>query len=183
MLLISPSDIRIYRTLSVNIPDERIEPFILEAQYFDLRKVTGQDLYDKLVEDISPVNYPELKQKYVGFLAYRAYWRLLTHNQVTVTAAGVVYKTNEFSQQVPVAELSSIKNSVLDGSKIYEKDFIDYMNNNADTYPEWTASDCYNKRSLVYGGVRISAAGSKKTINQAASDILNRRNIDGINYK
>lgn len=183
MLLISPSDIRTYRTLSINIPDERIEPFILEAQNFDLRKVTGQDLFDKLVEDISPVNYPELKQRYVGFLAYRAYWRLLTHNQITVTAAGVVYKTNEFSQQVPVAELSAIKNSVLDGSKIYEQDFIDYMNDNASSYPEWTASDCYNARSKVYGGVRISAAGSKKTINQAAADLLNQRNIDGNYYK
>jgi hypothetical protein len=179
MLLIQPSDIKTYRTLSVNIPDERIEPFILEAQYFDLRKITGQDLYDKLIENVSPVNYPELKEKYQGFLAYRAYWRLLTHNQVTVTAAGVVYKTNEFSQQVPVAELSAIKNSVLDGSKVYEKDFVDFMNDNAATYPEWENSSCYNLKSTVYGGARISAVGKNKTINQAANDILNNRNIDG----
>lgn len=178
MLLISPSDIRTYRTLSINIPDERIEPFILEAQYFDLRKVTGQELYDKLVEDISPVNYPELKDKYVGFLAYRAYWRLLTHNQITVTAAGVVYKTNEFSQQVPVAELSAIKNSVLDGSKVYEQDFVDFMNENSDTYPEWASSTC-SKKSKVYGGTRLSAVGKNKTINQAVNDLLNNRNIDG----
>lgn len=179
MLLIQPSDIKTYRTLSVNIPDERIEPFILEAQNFDLRKITGQDLYDKLIEEVSPVNYPELKAKYEGFLAYRSYWRLLTHNQVTVTAAGVVYKTNEFSQQVPVAELSAIKNSVLDGSKVYEKDFVDYMNENADTYPEWKSSECYCYRGKVYSGVRIGAVGNNKTINQAANDIVNNRNIDG----
>lgn len=173
MLLIDPSDIKKYRTLSVNIPDERIEPFILEAQRFDLRKITGKELYDKLIEEISPVNYPELKEKYEAFLVYRTYWRLLTHNQITITSAGIVYKTNEFSQVVPVAELSAIKNSALDGSKEYEQEFIEFMNENSDSYPEWKSSDCYCKKSRVYGGLRIGAVGSKKTINQAASDYLN----------
>lgn len=159
VLLIQPSDIRVYRTLSINIPDERIEPFILEAQYFDLRFICGQQLYDKLIEEVSPANYPELKEKYVGFLAYRSYWRLLTNNQITITSAGIVYKTTEFSQQVPIAELVSIKNSVLDGSKVYENDFISFMNENADTYPEWKSSSCFESKSKVYGGIRISSVG------------------------
>jgi hypothetical protein len=183
MLLIQPSDIKTYRAISVNIPDDRIEPFILEAQRFDLRKITGKQLYEKLIENISPVNYPELKEKYQAFLSYRTYWRLLMHNQITITSAGVVYKTNEFSQVVPYEELSGAKKSALDGSKEYEQEFIEFMNENSELYPEWKNSDCYCHKSKVYGGVRIGVIGNKKTINQAANDILNNRDLYGNNYK
>jgi hypothetical protein len=169
LLLISPAEIRTYRTLSVNIPDERIEPFILEAQHFDLRKVTGKALYDKLVEQVSPANYPELAAQYEAFLAYRVYYRLLSNNQITVTSNGVVYKTNDYSTPVPVADLAAIKNHVLDGSKVYEQDFIDYMNaestDAATNYPEWLESGsctCAGK-SKVYGGATITSVGKPVT--------------------
>jgi hypothetical protein len=169
LLLISPAEIRTYRTLSVNIPDERIEPFILEAQHFDLRKVTGKALYDKLVEEVSPANYPLLAAQYMPFLAYRAYYRLLSNNQITVTPNGVVYKTNDYSTNVPVGDLAAIRNHVLDGSKVYEQDFIDYMNADSTdaktNYPEWLESGCCTcgSKGDVYGGVRISSVGRPVT--------------------
>ena len=165
MLLISADDIRTFKTLSVNIPDERINPFIIEAQLFDFRKVCGKPLYDKLIEDVSPQNYPELFDQYKGFLSYRAYYRLISNNQITVTANGVVYKRTEFSDQVPVADLAAIKNHILDGSKVYEQDFIDYMNADttdaASNYPEWLQSTCCNcsEKSRVYGGATVTAVG------------------------
>jgi hypothetical protein len=184
LLLISPSDIRKYRTLSINIQDERIDPFILEAQEFDLRKVCGDVFYEKLVEEISPANYPELKEQYEGFLIYKTYARLLRHNQVNVTAAGVVYKTNEFSSVVPQNELSKYINSVLDGSKEYERRFIKYMNASttdaATNYPEWLESDCCSKRSRTYGGTRISAVGNNIKLTDAAKDLVNQRGLDSL---
>lgn len=165
MLLITPDDIRTFKTLSVNIPDDRINPFILEAQLFDFKKVCGKALYEKLIEDISPQNYPELFDQYVGFLAYRSYYRLISNNQITVTANGVVYKRTEFSDQVPVADLAAIKNHILDGSKVYEQEFIDYMNadstDSATNYPEWLESgNCQcSAKGKVYGGVTITPVG------------------------
>jgi hypothetical protein len=174
--LITADDIREFKTLSVNIPDERINPFILEAQIMDLRKVTGKDLYNKLVEEVSPMYYPELKEHYKGFLAYRAYYRILSNNQATVTSNGVVMKLNDNSEQLNPAALAVIRNSVLDGSKVYEEDFIDFMNLPASViaYPEWANSDCYCKRSSPNPSVRISAAGAKIKINDAANDLNNR---------
>jgi hypothetical protein len=176
MLLITAEDIREFKTLSVNIPDERINPFILEAQIMDLRKVTGKDLYNKLIEEISPVNYPELKEQYKGFLCYRAYYRILSNNQATVTSNGVVMKLNDNSEQLNPAALAVIRNSVLDCSKVYEEDFIDFMNlpTSIIAYPEWLTSSCYCRHSSPNPSVRISAAGNKKTINEAANDLNNR---------
>ena len=166
--LINAADIRTYKTLSINIPDERIDPVIIEAQHFDLRKVCGKALYDKLVEEISPQNYLALTDIFMPFLAYRAYYRLLSSNQVTVTANGVVYKSNDYSTQVPVADLAAIKNHVLDGSKVYEQDFIDYMNltstDAATNYPEWLESDsCTCTKGRVYGGATITSVGKPVT--------------------
>ena len=165
LLLITPEDIRTFKTLSVNIPDERVNPFIQEAQLFDLKKVCGKAFFDKLIEPNSPQNYPELFDHYVGFLAYRSYYRLISNNQITVTANGVVYKRTEFSDQVPVADLAAIKNHILDGSKVYEQEFIDYMNaestDAATKYPEWLESGrcaCLGNRK-VYGGATITAVG------------------------
>jgi hypothetical protein len=155
--------------LSINIPDDRIEPFILEAQHFDLRKVTGKPLYDKLIEEVSPASYPELATRYAAFLSYRAYYRLLSNNQITVTSNGVVYKTNEFSTPVPVSDLAAIRNAVLDGSKVYEQDFIDYMNADSTdaktNYPEWleSGSCTCGSKGRVYGGVRVSSVGKPVT--------------------
>jgi hypothetical protein len=103
---------------------------------------------------------------------------------VNVTAAGVVYKTNEFSSVVPQNELSKYINSVLDGSKEYERRFIKYMNASttdaATNYPEWLESDCCSKRSRTYGGTRISAVGNNIKLTDAAKDLVNQRGLDSL---
>ena len=68
--LIDKADIQLIRAISDNIPADRIEPYIIEAQEVDLCGLLGTDLYNKLFEEVVPNTfpatylYPELKPEF-----------------------------------------------------------------------------------------------------------------------
>jgi hypothetical protein len=173
--IITIEDIKRYRPLTNNVAGGRIEPFITETQELDLRNLLGAELYDKVVEDISPLNYPELDELIVPVLAYRTYARLITHNRVTVTSNGVVNKTVEGSVQASTADVHAQVGLAKEAAVNYEERLVKFLNDNAKDYPEWKCGG-----SKTTGSIRISAAGDKVDYRDAVADEVNRQSGAGL---
>ena len=168
--LISVSDIQMFRAISENVPDSRLDPYILEAQEMDLYELLGKDLYLKLFTAITPPTfpatyfYPELKQQYAGFLCYSAYARLLAQNQTTVTAYGVVSKKTDFSDLVPEPTLQRTIQAARGSAQEYAKRLIEFLNDNSETYPEWQTSCNFRGKINHTGTAYLGAVRGNKSI-------------------
>jgi hypothetical protein len=168
--LISVSDIQMFRAISDNVPDSRLDPYILEAQEMDLYELLGKDLYLKLFTEVTPPTfpatyfYPELKQEYAGFLCYSAYARLISQNQTTVTAYGVVSKKTDFSDLVPEPTLQRTIQAARGSAQEYAKRLIAFLNDNSETYPEWMQSCNYRGRINKTGTAYLGAVKGNKSV-------------------
>jgi hypothetical protein len=168
--LISVSDIQMFRAISDNVPDARLDPYIFEAQEMDLYELLGKDLYLKLFTEVTPQTfpatyfYPELKNHYAGFLCYSAYARLLSQNQTTVTAYGVVSKKTDFSDLVPEPTLQRTIQAARGSAQEYAKRLITFLNDNSELYPEWKT--CCNFRGKINhsGTAYLGAVKGNKSI-------------------
>lgn len=176
--IITISDIQQYRPITPNVAGGRIEPFIRETQEIDLRNLLGAKLYDKVVEDISPLNYPELDEYIKPILSYRTYARLIQHNRITITSNGVVNKTVEGSVQASTADVSAQVGMAREVAVNYENRLIEYLNCNASEYPEWK---CGGEKGN--GTIRLSAAGNNVDYRDAVADEINRQSGVGLMYR
>jgi hypothetical protein len=168
--LISVSDIQMFRAISDNVPEARLDPYIIEAQELDLYELLGKDLYLKLFTEVTPPTfpatffYPELKNEYAGFLCYSAYARLLSQNQTTVTAYGVVSKKTDFSDLVPEPTLQRTIQAARGSAQEYAKRLIDFLNDNFEDYPEWEKSCNFRGRINHRGTAYLGAVKGNKSI-------------------
>lgn len=171
-LLLDKEKIKKYRSISDFAPVNKVDNFIQEAQTVELRSVLGKELWAKVVEDISPLNYPALDAVIEPMLAYYAYARYLSVNQVSATAFGVVQKTSDFSQQINEKTLMRVVGQAREMAKVYEQDLIDFLNENADDYPEWKRKCA--ARSKNVGAIKISVAGDKEDYPDFVKDQVNK---------
>jgi hypothetical protein len=168
--LITISDIQLFRAISDNVPDSRLDPYIIEAQELDLYELLGKDLYLKLFTEVTPPTfpatffYPELKEHYAGFLCYSAYARLLSQNQTTITAYGVVSKKTDFSDLVPEPTLQRTIQAARGSAQEYAKRLITFLNDNSELYPEWLNSCNYKGRINHTGTAYLGAVRGNKSI-------------------
>lgn len=168
--LISISDIQLFRAISDNVPDARLDPYILESQEMDLYELLGKDLYLKLFTEVTPPTfpatyfYPELKEQYAGFLCYSAYSRLLSQNQTTITAYGVVSKKTDFSDSVPEPTLQRTIQAARGSAQEYAKRLITFLNDNSEIYPEWKSCCHYRGRINHTGTAYLGAVKGNKSV-------------------
>jgi hypothetical protein len=158
--LISITDIQTFRAISDNIPEDRIDPYILEAQQFDLKGILGKDLYNKLFEVVSPgvYEYASLKPEYLGFLAYSTYARFLGQNQVTSTSHGVVMKKTDWSENLTDQMLTRVISQARSNASAYGIELIQFLNDNVSSYPEWKSCNQYKPKTGNFAGApRIGA--------------------------
>lgn len=119
-LLITIENIKEFRPMSSSIPQERITPYIQEAQQFDLKRLMGDPFYtDFMARFDNPadgkyaayqallkgttytingnsVEYPGL----IGYLSYMSLARFFNNNQINVTKYGLVSKDMDQSTQL-----------------------------------------------------------------------------------
>jgi hypothetical protein len=177
-LIITTEDIGTYRDLTTNIPTKRVTPFIREAQDLDLRNLLGPDLYNKVVEDTSPLNYPLLDAYLVPCLCYWTYSRFVKNNRATMTSNGVVFKNTDGSVQANDTAVSMLITDANEAAANYANRLVEYLNNNVALYPEW-AKSCHCHK--VKGSVRINAVGDTETVNDYVKNEVNKRSIIGGN--
>jgi hypothetical protein len=171
-MLISLTDIRKFKSITINTDNTRLENYIQEAQDFDLQPFLGNELYYDLIADkeSSPslATYGDLYNgstysignrtfKHVGIvpvLVYFTYARYLANQNVASTKYGMVVKTNDFSQPADSKTVQRLIDQAKSGALVYQdqvKQFLDYKN---PRYPLWRGG--INRKK---GGIKITSVG------------------------
>lgn len=174
-LLISYNDFAPYTDINSNIDkSKKLDPFIRQAQYFDLKEVLGDKMFYSLVEDfesspslpvysnlmngstyqISGTNYrnPGL----IPVLCYFTYSRYVLSKQSNDTAYGLVHKKNEFSELISEKELNRLADNARSIAAGYMVDVLKFLNNINPSYPIWSQLGCNigrNKMSTIISSV------------------------------
>ncbi len=152
--LISQSDIQKYHPIG-ELPQGRIDPFIISAQELDLKPVINESLYydfttkyntstDPMYTDYQnllngttyiysgqTIQYPGLKQ----MLAYYTLARFIPLNQVNITRYGIVQKKNEQSEPISTTQLTYIVNNLRAQAMSYQNQLEQFLLQNQTTYP------------------------------------------------
>ena len=172
--LINAADIQGFKALSSNMnADKKINPFVLEAQEFELRPFLGDALYNELIVQYkngftNPL-YADLwnggtytsgtfQMQNPGLkvvLVYYADARIISKSNTNSTATGMVSKNNNDSSHISEKTVSRLVSDCLSGAKSYENRVRAYLECKASEYPLLVCTKV-NKRT---GGFRISSVG------------------------
>jgi hypothetical protein len=167
--LISATDFATYKELSVNIDDTtRINPYILQAQQFDLKLLVGEVFYKDILDNptstenallLNEGSYTHQNKSYEFFglksaLVYYAYARLLENQNINVTRFGVVFKNNaDVSERVDEKTLQRLIQQARGQARAYWDDCEVFLNRKSADYPLW------NKAPTTKPRINISAIG------------------------
>jgi hypothetical protein len=162
--LITISDIIGLKTISVNVnADKKLNPFILEAQQFDLKELMGSEFYLEFINDFvgSPslslysdlfngceFVYCEKTIRHEGIksvLAYLSYARYVLNSNVEATAFGTVNKITEESRHVEDKTIKRLYEQAYAGAMSYWKDVVKYLE--VQDYETWNSK---NKKKRAY---------------------------------
>lgn len=153
MSLLTLQDIQEYKPMSNNIGfDKKVEPFIKEAQYFDLRPILGDELYLAVkneVENPPFVNYEDLwnGSEYLcgdityinpglkAVLVYQSYARFLTKADTNSTAYDMVRKENKYSQGISDKKQAELVAQSMSGARGLEFEVLNFLKRNSSDYP------------------------------------------------
>ncbi len=152
--LITIADIRLVRPVADNIPADKYEFAIHEAQKTDLKKALNNDCKDFLhfIEQNVGVTRIDLLLNggtyefgddtfsFEGLkvaLAYYAYARLISNTDITVTGNNVVKKTNEWSELLDEPRMEKQNNIAKGIAYGYVQEVILLLCRKPADYPEW----------------------------------------------
>lgn len=151
-LLITVDDIKQYRPVSLD--QKRCDPFILEAQENDLRTILNDALYLDFVEKVfdtsdamyshyqnlllgcnynlngKTINFPGIKP----MLCYYTLSRIITNNQINITAYGVVQKVIDESTPIDSATLKMLVTELRSVAISYQSRLVEFLENNKNIY-------------------------------------------------
>jgi hypothetical protein len=153
-LLITQSDIKVYRP-TAELDDDRIVPFIIEAQNCDLKPVLNDALYYDFIQNFdlndASATYTKYNELLYGkaytynaqtvyfsgvrpMLCYYALARFVASNPVHITRFGVVSKTGNQSSPVDPAALRGMINELRDAAISYQNALIQFLETLTTTY-------------------------------------------------
>ncbi len=155
-LLITLSDIQQFKSISDNINSfSDLEPYILEAQDFDLRPFLGDGMFKDLVNDFndSPsltlfgdlfngkeyeVNGIEYFHKGLkAILIFHSYARYAANANVKSTPSGFMQKTSQYSDGVDPATIARIIKTARTGATSHEDRVRHYLSSFPNEFPKW----------------------------------------------
>lgn len=166
--LITISDFNSLRVLSNNLnASKKLDPYILEAQQFDLKPMLGNALYLDLCNDFAA--YPSLSvysdlfngsewtesgftYRHEGLksvLVYFSYARYVIESPLSETANGVVIKTEQYSQSAEDKALIRRRDTAYSGAQAYWVDVKKFLNDNYLDYPLWENCDKKVNKSRI----------------------------------
>lgn len=154
--MITLNDIKLYKSISSNINTiKELDPFILEAQDFDLRAFMGESFYLDFIDDFfaspSLVKYSDLwngqEYEYGGYrykheglkaiLIHHSYARYLSHANVTSTPYGIVSKTNQYSEKADEKTMARLIQQARSSATVFEERVEKYLNLHSSNFPLW----------------------------------------------
>jgi len=166
--LITYSDFANYRAISANIDStKRLDPYIEEAQIFDLKPVLDcqdKEFLAEIIEGKEDTPYKELIVYIKPVLVYYTYARFLATHDVMATAHGIVVKINEFSEPISEKTRARLINQAESSALVYQKIMTDFLSDNKSTYPNWK---CSSTSGRTQSGARIRAIGGSSRYSSA----------------
>ncbi len=170
---ITKTEIAKYREISRGVRNDKMNPFIDESQYLDLRPLLGDRLYFALdaesKTDPKSNRFNDLMQG--GFYEYEgnnyhnpglekvlsifSYSRYILLGSFTDTAFGFVQKSDQDSTPVGDAQKRNIHKMEQQSAARYFGEVALFINRNLDKYPEWKRNNNCG-RSKGSGNFRIS---------------------------
>lgn len=151
--LITLDDIRAVKTIALNVQQAKeLDPYILEAQNFDLAKFLGDAFLIEIANDFnaspSLSTYSDLfnggeytynSEKYYNYglknlIVYYAYVRYVANSNVLATPTGFKHKTNPHSEHVSDKTISRLVDNARQQALYIETNVKEYLVRNATIY-------------------------------------------------
>jgi len=160
---IDRTEIAKHREISKNVREDKINPYIEDAQRLDLKPLLGERLYNAIDRDLpshtllleggeythngETYDHPGLKK----VLSIFTYARYIMFGSYTDTAFGFVEKSNQDSKPVADSHKRTLYTQNQQTATAYFQEVVTYMNRKE--YALWKTSGCSPRR---FGGFRIS---------------------------
>lgn len=176
--LIRIEDIQAIKPISGNLDiNKKLNPYIREAQEFDITKFLGDEFYIALEEDFaaqpSLATYADLfngcEYQYDGrtyrhrgikaMLIEFAYARYKSNAQVNDTAFGTVVKTTPDSQPASEKSIARQVDNALSAAYKYQSDVYDYLCRKSSDYPLWPNRIADREQR---SSIRVSSIGGNR---------------------
>lgn len=161
--LITIENIKEFRPMSSSIPQDRIAPYIQEAQQFDLKRLLGDPFYADFMLRFdnnadskyaayqallkgttytingNNVEYPGL----IGYLSYMTLARFFNNNQINVTKYGLVTKSMEQSEPLDWKAVAAAVAELRSNALNFQVDIRQFLmaSVNAGVYPLFSFQD------------------------------------------
>jgi len=145
ILLITEDYLKKYTAITDAVDPNIIRPAIYLAQDKQITNYLGTDLYNKIATDIAASSlsgdYLTLVNTYVQpMLIHYAMVDYLPFAAYTIKNSGIYKHTSENSETATKEEVSYLVEKERDIAEYYTRRFIDYMNFNQSSFPEYTSN-------------------------------------------
>lgn len=143
-LLISADTLKRNTTISQSVDEDLIHPVILLAQDRYILPVLGTDLFEKLKTEIggtpSGVYLTLLKDYVQKCLCQFTLATLYPVLRLRAVNHSVVSMNNEQGTSASYDEIQPLIDSATDMAEFYRQRMIDYLQDNTDSFPEYTSN-------------------------------------------
>lgn len=173
-LLIGLTDIQDFKGISSNVNSfKELEPHVLEAQEFDLKKIIGESFYIDLMDDFeaSPsldkyydlfhgkrYTYEGKNYEHAGIravLCYHSYARYIPEAQTQSTATGFVKKTNQYSEPASDKSITRKAQQARSGAQAHWDKVKCFIERHSKDYPLFNCG----RGARYKSGVKIKRIG------------------------
>jgi hypothetical protein len=159
-LFISRTDLVKNSIIDANTDTDLFIQFIKIAQQIEIQNYLGTDLYNKIsadiISDTLTGDYLNLVNEYVQpMLIWWAQVNYYPYAAYKVKNGGIFKHTSENSESVSKNEVDYLVEKARNTAEYYTRRFIDYMNFNSSTFPEYNSnsdSDVYPDKDSLFNG-------------------------------
>jgi hypothetical protein len=144
-LFVTRQDISVFTAANGSIDNDKLLPFINQAQDIHIQNYLGTDLYDKIQADIVAGTlagvYLTLVTDYVkSMLLHWSMVEYLPYAGVNIANGGIYTKNPENSTALSKDHVDALIEKSRDTAQFYTRRFIDYMTYNLSSYPEYQSN-------------------------------------------
>ena len=144
-LFITRHDISVFTAANGNIDNDKLLPFINQAQDIHIQNYLGTDLYNKIQADIVAStlagDYLTLVNDYIkDMLLHWSMVEYLPYAGINIANGGIYTKNPENSTALTKEHVDSLIERSRTTAQFYTNRFIDYMSFNQTLFPEYNSN-------------------------------------------
>ena len=144
-LFITRNDLVTFTSANGNLDPDKFLPYIRLAQDIHIQNYLGTDLYEKIEADIIAGSlagvYLTLLENYIkSMLVYWAMVEYLPYSGVNITNGGIYTQNPENATALDKERVDFLIENSRTTAQHYTNRFIEHMNFNQSTYPEYTSN-------------------------------------------